>query len=264
MKIVCHQSTEPTARKVAELIGANLLILEGPITTLLQQQRQDTEPLVNWGYRMRLASDTVKRLREAGLVVLNGTATLDKRTALQMLSEAKVSVPPFVTGRVLLRPPMTRKGRMLGEIDGIAIGFIDKDLEFRVDVFGEYAFRLHVKTGPADKVAWNREGTEWVTFGKKTMVSGCSERFGVPETQTREIIALAKKAVAALNYDFGAVDIIRERGTNKFYVLEVNSAPGLDENGLQKYAARIKRACEVASGFHPCSSGPDDQEENSS
>lgn len=138
---------------------------------------------------------------------------------------------------------MTRKGKQIEEHDGIVMERIDKDLEFRVDVFQGKAFRFHVKTGPDDKIAWNRDGTEWSTYGKKTMVRGPSEKYpSAVESQTREAIDLAKRAVEAVGYDFGAVDIIRERGTNKLFVLEVNSAPSLDENGVRKYAARIKNA----------------------
>lgn len=245
MKIICHKSTEPTARLLAESIGCSLLVWEGRIQTLLDTLRTDTgEPSVNWGFRMKLPSHSP--LNQQGLL-LNAGAVIPKHSALELMRSAGVTVPPFLLGRVLLRPTMTRRGKQIEEHDGIAMQRIDKDLEFRVDVFQGKAFRFHVKTGPDDKIAWNREGTEWSTYGKKTMLRGPTEKYPTAtESQVREVIALAKKAVEAIGYDFGAVDIIREQRTNKMYVLEVNSAPSLDENGVRKYASKIKRALGIA------------------
>lgn len=46
---------------------------------------------------------------------------------------------------------------------------------------------------------------------------------------------LAMKAIQALNLDFGAVDIIYNQHQNKYYILEVNTAPGLENTTLTKY-----------------------------
>ena len=43
-----------------------------------------------------------------------------------------------------------------------------------------------------------------------------------------QLTALGTNAVASLGMDFGAVDIIKDGGG--FYVLEVNSAPGISDN----------------------------------
>ena len=45
--------------------------------------------------------------------------------------------------------------------------------------------------------------------------------------------------IKALKLDFGAVDIIRAKN-GKLYVLEVNTAPGLEERKLQIYADYFK------------------------
>lgn len=42
------------------------------------------------------------------------------------------------------------------------------------------------------------------------------------------------------NLDWGAVDVIFVRAQNKAYVLEINTAPGLDEYSAQQYAAAFK------------------------
>jgi hypothetical protein len=246
MKVICHRTTKPTAELLAAELGADLMELDGPIGNLLTAARSNTEGFVNWGYRIQSppsSLDQMRRMSGIGITNLNFGATLKKPDALLMMHEAGVAVPRFLSGQLLIRPPMTRRGRMISECEGVAMERIDKDLEFRVDVFCGKAFRLHVKQGPADVVAWNRDYSEWTTYGSSSMLRQPGTAFpGANESQMRDTIFLAKKAVAALKYDFGAVDIIRERGTNRLLVLEVNAAPSLCESGIKKYANRIRKA----------------------
>lgn len=53
--------------------------------------------------------------------------------------------------------------------------------------------------------------------------------------------ALAILAVQALGLDFGAVDIIYNQLENQNYVLEVNTAPGLEGTTLEKYVEVLTR-----------------------
>ena len=47
---------------------------------------------------------------------------------------------------------------------------------------------------------------------------------------------LAIRAVAALGYQYGAVDIIYNEKRNQCFVLEVNSRPGLMGTTVERYA----------------------------
>jgi D-alanine-D-alanine ligase-like ATP-grasp enzyme len=58
-----------------------------------------------------------------------------------------------------------------------------------------------------------------------------------------KIGSLGVKAAKALNFDFGAVDIILGEDRN-LYVLEVNSAPCLNDRRLEMYAQFIKESYE--------------------
>ncbi len=53
--------------------------------------------------------------------------------------------------------------------------------------------------------------------------------------------ALAISAVTALGLDFGAVDMIYNEREQKYYVLEVNTAPGLEGTTLTKYLDVFRR-----------------------
>lgn len=60
----------------------------------------------------------------------------------------------------------------------------------------------------------------------------------VPNASREE---LAIKAVAALGLDFGAVDIIYNEAEDQHYVLEVNTAPGLEGTTLVKYVEAVAK-----------------------
>lgn len=85
-----------------------------------------------------------------------------------------------------------------------------------------------------------REQENYENFGRYIRNHGdcwVFARSGVelPECAERE----ARAAVEALGLDFGAVDLLVR--DDRAYILEVNSAPGLDENGttLTKYVEAI-------------------------
>jgi len=56
---------------------------------------------------------------------------------------------------------------------------------------------------------------------------------------TEELLSSARRAVNLLGLDFGAVDIGHRLIDNKFFVFEVNTAPGLEGTTLDKYAKAI-------------------------
>lgn len=60
----------------------------------------------------------------------------------------------------------------------------------------------------------------------------------VPKSAIEE----AKKAMELLGLDFGAVDIIFNQHENKAYVLEINTAPGLEGTTLDNYVKAFKGA----------------------
>jgi len=62
-------------------------------------------------------------------------------------------------------------------------------------------------------------------------------RDGIAPCTVRNSISIA--AVDALCLDFGAVDIIYNEHEDKYYVLEVNSAPGLEGTTLEKYVEAL-------------------------
>jgi hypothetical protein len=58
---------------------------------------------------------------------------------------------------------------------------------------------------------------------------------------TDDAIAQGKLVMAALGLDFGAVDIIVSSKTKQAFVLEVNTAPGLEGQTIQSYANAFRK-----------------------
>jgi hypothetical protein len=88
-----------------------------------------------------------------------------------------------------------------------------------------------------------------MVYPDKYRFIGCNYRNGfafkfVPFAELpNEAFELASKSVAAMELDFGAVDILKGKD-GRFYVLEVNTAPGvagLTREGIKKLADKIKK-----------------------
>lgn len=82
---------------------------------------------------------------------------------------------------------------------------------------------------PDEQVNWMvRNHSNGFIFGR--------EGVSLPSTATQ----LCIDAVAELGLDFGAVDLIWNEHSDTYYVLEINTAPGLTGTTLEKYAEAIE------------------------
>lgn len=126
-----------------------------------------------------------------------------------------------------------------GEHDGVCEAplytkYIKKKDEYRLHVFRDKVFfvqrKARKKDVPDDKVNWQiRNHGNGFIFAH--------EGVDVPEKAKLDAIT----AVKQLGLDFGAVDVVH--GTDgEFYILEVNTAPGMDTGSttLMKYVEQFK------------------------
>jgi len=109
---------------------------------------------------------------------------------------------------------------------------INKDREYRVHVFGNEVIGVY------EKIPTEGEITE------SSIMKDHNSKFNKCNLQMKlrcneEAQAMCVKAVKALDLDFGGVDIIRERDTNKFYIVEVNSSPSLNSYNINKYIEKF-------------------------
>lgn len=231
----------------------NREFLNGRWRSIRRNMRPDY--LLHWGETSNLMA-----VREP---VLNREIVFDKLTQLRHFHTSEIpapqlfsTIPPFnetklwlgrkrrhVGGTDILGPYHFRElcGDLgLGRAD-FGVEYINKTHEYRVHVFRGEVIRIARKVwddtkGPQPaSPAWNID-------------SGYKFRYALNlRASTKELLTdLGLRAIVALRMDFGAVDIVGRRGTNgrlQFWVLEVNSAPGIEsnQNTVAVYVEAIRR-----------------------
>lgn len=119
----------------------------------------------------------------------------------------------------------------LGRTYPLYVQYIKKTKEFRVHVFNGGIIDVQEK-----RAIKNFEGT--IDYKVRSHERGwafCRDGIDVPPP----VFEVAVDAVDALNLDFGAVDIIWNRHHKKAYVLEINTAPGLEGTTVASYGEAI-------------------------
>lgn len=185
---------------------------------------------------------------------INGVGTGGKISSLQLMQAAGVrTVPWFQAGDKIPKdfkfPALARQNHGFGGKDIVPV-FQSKEVPWRVaagfDWFSSYVpldteYRAWVFRGEVldvyEKVM--RRPQEYQHVAGRNFRQGFEfEHIDTPKDVAKEVIA----ALAAIDYDFGAVDCLRgEDGL--IYILEVNSAPGALRSKAQptilKFAERI-------------------------
>lgn len=191
--------------------------------------------VVGWGQRLPVPFTRT----------LNGSAPVgNKLVELARLGEAGLTVPKVRLEKQdgwLARRIHHRSGNDL-LWDALQTGVTGADYwvekvetshEFRVHVFKDTGFRTGVKIPKADQphpfIRTQLGG--WALVYDK-------EPLSATRVNREPVRAAAVQAITALGYDFGAVDI-GWSPTKGPVVFEVNSAPGLEGNTIERYGARI-------------------------
>jgi hypothetical protein len=177
------------------------------------------------------------------------TEPLDKIQQLQRFKAKSVSCPAFCTapeGVRELGSKVVFARTLVNSTNGKGI----VEFELRDDVSPPRAplytayipkkaeYRVHVFDGKVVDTQQKRKKKEFAG-DRDTRIRNLGNgyvycRDGISQSQTRDDLAVS--AVASLNYRYGAVDIIYNEKQDKYFVLEVNSRPGLMGTTLEKYA----------------------------
>lgn len=245
MKIYPYKQGSKGAKTLADALGIKQVKHEGKPLKM-------KGTLINWG------SSNIHREIQAERC-LNRPAHVarasNKLETFKALSAAGVSVPAFTTSKEVAevwiadeRHSAVCRTKLNGHSgDGIVIAetleqlvdaplytrYVKKKEEYRIHVFQGDAFfvqrKARKKEVPDEEVNWK----------VRNLAGGfifAHQNVEVPDVARNE----ACNAVAALALDFGAVDIIL--GTDgKFYVLEVNTACGLEGTTLEKYVQKFEQ-----------------------
>lgn len=206
--------------------------------------------VIRWGSRTSVNYTP----RETTLNTQNSLNTnTDKLQSLQILDNSGINVPEWTTDRNEISdtfgyPALGRaESHTRGEDINLIMQWRDAYLTDGNDYFVEYIptdieFRMHVVNGEVIKTHEKRLRSEadnhpYIRNGETGWV------FVNPRGETPPD-SLAVDAVGAIGMDFGAVDIIRSENGD-YYVLEVNSAPSLDESNMERYGAALAEATEI-------------------
>jgi glutathione synthase/RimK-type ligase-like ATP-grasp enzyme len=105
-----------------------------------------------------------------------------------------------------------------------------------------HEFRVHIIRGDIIDVQRkirdpNKEPTDWKVRSHDNGFIYVRGGFVVPEDVKRQSLS----AFMASGLDFGAVDVIWSEKQQKAYVLEINTAPGLENTTVESYANGFKR-----------------------
>lgn len=232
--------------------------------------------VINWG------SSTIADLRGRGVGFVNYrnhpvhvAVAAHKLRTFQKLKEAGVSIPEFTTDwntahswwwndriDVVCRTKLQSSGG-----DGIFIygpGRVDEGDEFDPNREGrlyvkyikkKHEYRVHVANHRAVG-GYDDTGYQVICLQQKRKVRGAEADSQIRSHDrgwvfvvndviqpNHAVIAESVAAVRALGLDFGAVDVIWNERQQRAYVLEVNTAPGLEEDGtaLRAYCEYFRR-----------------------
>lgn len=245
MKIYAYNQGSASAKALAEALGIKRVKHEGKPLTV--------DVLINWG------ASAIQRAIKGVPRILNVPGAIAKASnkleTFKALAEAEVSKPVCTSDKAVAAAWITDdkcaavcRTKLNGHSgDGIVIAetleqlvdaplytrYIKKKEEYRIHVFQGDAFFVQRKARkhdvPDDQVNWKvRNLAGGFIFANKDVEVEDAAR------------VQAVNAVAALGLDFGAVDIIRGTDGN-WYVLEVNTACGLEGTTLEKYVAKFQQ-----------------------
>lgn len=236
MILFAYNNKSAAAKALAHSLGVKLMREDGP-------SKYKGGVVLNWGNAKRpLTTHPITRWINKPEAV---NLAIDKLRTFQALAKAKVLHVPFTTSKedaakwlaegqtVFARTTKGHSGHGISVVtpddtlpdSPLYTCYVKKRKEFRVHViFGkvvDIAEKRRVKGEPADTLI--RSHLRGWVFCRQDIVE---------PTTLRDT---AIKAVAALGLDFGAVDIIWNEKQDSCYVLEINTAPGIEGTTLEVY-----------------------------
>lgn len=206
---------------------------------------------INWG------NSSAPQWDLTGGSLLNNPAAVrsasNKQEAFHYLTLGGVSTPDFTESQATASQwidegftVMCRTKLNAHSGEGIVVARTKDDL-VNAPLYTKYKkkrseYRVHVFLGTVLDVQEKRRDREADINADQSLIRNHQNgwvfcREDVNRTEALDQIAIS--AVKALGLDFGAVDIIYNQKEDKYYVLEVNTAPGLSGTTLDKYVEAI-------------------------
>jgi len=233
-------------------IGSKLLAKKLDVFRVYPDRKYRYKPgdvVVNWG------NSGYPKWYVPGMVMLNPPDNvknaIDKVMCFKILAKARIPIPQveyerekcdILEGDIWLARTLTKANEGRGIVLIKKGDAIPKAKLYTKHLRHKHEFRVHVFNGKAVDFQQKRRrrGVE-VNPLIRSWDNGwvfCRDDVHTPDCVT----SVAERAVRALGLDFGAVDVAYREQENKAYVLEVNTAPGLEGYTIEAYAREVKNA----------------------
>ena len=223
-----------SAKKLAQVLEAKFVTDREPIVRGMK--------VINWGCSVMPLWWGLPDLNVPTQVSL----AVNKLKTFCALVQAEINTPSFGPDSAIAKQWLADGKIVVGRQkleghggDGIVImkkpeDFVECKL-YTQHLRHKYEFRVHVFKDKVIDVTEKRKkrgvDADILVRNKQTGWVYCRDGMVVSEDVTQQ----ALKAVGALGLDFGAVDIAYREKEKKAYVLEVNTAPGLEGTTLRRY-----------------------------
>lgn len=242
MKLLPYKTGSKSATALAAALGIKQLKRDGGLI--------EVDMLLNWGSsgcNRRIFADRQINSFQAVLTASNKLETfklLQGRVPLPMWTESRQEASRWLAEGVC--ETLVCRTKLNGHSgDGIVLVNQDEELHVDAPLFTGYVkkvneYRLHVAFGDVFFVQrkarkLDAENVNWKIRNHQNGFIYANKDVRVSE----EMKDAAITAVMHLGLDFGAVDII-ETARGEYYILEVNTACGLEGTTLEKYREQFQ------------------------
>ena len=241
-----YQTYSESCQNLANEVGATIVRPDGTY-----RPRQN-DLIVNWGNSH--IPNWINRAIEVGASILNNPMSVarasNKLSTFRALENAGVPIPDYTTDpeEALEYPKVVARGVLNGN-SGEGIVIVDTDSLDRLPDAPLYTkfipqkaeYRVHVFNGEVISYAKKEradgdEPTELQSIIRSHNNGWIFRKEGLRRLERVETIA--KGAISALGLDFGGVDVVMDMDGG-VYVLEVNSAVGMENSTLTAYKNAI-------------------------
>lgn len=239
VRVYPYKAGSRSATALAQALGGLCLRREG---SRFRERRGDV--IINWGSTDELPFQLVINSPAAVATASN------KLRAFQAMAQAGVRVPAFWTNRadaeqgafpIVCRTILNgHSGRGIviaddqnGLVDApLYVQYVKKQEEYRVHVFDGQVIAVQRKARRLDV-----ENPNWQVRNHANGFVFARDGVDPPP----DVIEQAQQSIISLGLDFGGVDVIWNERQQQAYVLEINTACGLEGTTVQDYAAAIRR-----------------------
>ena len=250
IRIYPYKQGSASARTLADHVGGKVLKLNN---SRFSPSRGDL--VINWG------ASNVPHFGEATVLNRDVSVAQCKLATLRALNEVEIRVPEFCTHSRDIPAdwyPVVCRTKLRGHSgDGIVIANTPEEL-VDAPLYTKYIrkkdeYRVHVmRTAPVPGLGLvgrsaffvQRKARKLDVAEPNWQVRNLAGGFVFVEVPIAEVpddvINQAESAVEALELDFGGVDVMRNDREQRAYVLEINTACGLEDRTAEHYATAFR------------------------